>query len=122
MTRKSTPATETDPHCLFCKIVAGDVAAEVVGSNSAALAFRDLNPQAPTHVLVIPRRHAANAAASAEHGDVDALVALAAQVAEEEGLGSGYRLIFNTGADAGQAVFHTHLHLIGGRQLSWPPG
>jgi histidine triad (HIT) family protein len=111
-----------DPHCLFCKIVAGEVPAQVVGSNPQAIAFRDLHPQAPTHVLVIPRRHAANAAETAAHGGVDALVSLAAEVAQEEGLEHGYRLVFNTGGDAGQAVFHTHLHLLGGRGLGWPPG
>lgn len=112
----------TDPHCLFCQIVAEKVPAEVVASNDKAIAFRDLNPQAPTHVLVIPRRHGANAAESAEHGVMDALVSLAAEVAEEEGLTHGYRLVLNTGPDAGQAVFHTHLHLVGGRNLGWPPG
>jgi histidine triad (HIT) family protein len=111
-----------DPHCLFCKIVAGEVSAQVVGSNAQAIAFRDLHPQAPTHVLVIPRRHAPNAAETAALGGVDALVSLAAEVAHEEGLEHGYRLVFNTGGDAGQAVFHTHLHLLGGRGLGWPPG
>lgn len=111
-----------DPHCLFCKIVAEEIPAAVVGSSATALAFRDLNPQAPTHILIIPKRHAANAAESADLGDVDGIVALAAEVAREEGLGNGYRLVFNTGADAGQAVFHTHLHLLGGRSLNWPPG
>ena len=112
----------SDPHCLFCKIVAEKVPAEVVASNDKAIAFRDLNPQAPTHVLVIPRRHGANAAESAQHGLMDDLVAFAAEVAEEEGLTHGYRLVLNTGPDAGQAVFHTHLHLLGGRSLGWPPG
>ena len=112
----------SDPHCLFCKIVAEQIPAEIVGGNDQAIAFRDLNPQAPIHVLVIPRRHGANAAQTASHGGVDALVALAAEVAEQEGLSQGYRLVFNTGADAGQAVFHTHLHLLGGRNLGWPPG
>lgn len=117
MTDKST-----DPHCLFCKIVAEEVPAEVVASNGSAIAFRDLNPQAPTHVLVIPRRHGANAAETARQGGADALISLAAEVAESEGLGQGYRLVFNTGADAGQTVFHTHIHLLGGRTMGWPPG
>jgi histidine triad (HIT) family protein len=118
------PSTDAarDPHCLFCKIVAGEVPAEVVATSGQAIAFRDLHPQAPTHVLVIPRRHGADAAETAAQGGVDALVTLAAQVAEAEGLDHGYRLVFNTGADSGQAVFHTHLHLLGGRSLSWPPG
>lgn len=118
----STEAAESDPHCLFCKIVAGVVPAEIVASSRHAVALRDLHPQAPTHVLVIPRRHAANAADSAALGGIDALVSLADQVAREEGLRHGYRLVFNTGGDAGQTVFHTHLHLLGGRGLSWPPG
>ena len=118
------PSTDAarDPHCLFCKIVAGEVPAEVVATSGHAIAFRDLHPQAPTHVLVLPRRHGADAAETAAQGGVDALVTLAAQVAEAEGLDHGYRLVFNTGADSGQAVFHTHLHLLGGRSLSWPPG
>lgn len=111
-----------DPHCLFCTIVAGEVPAQVVATSADAIAFRDLHPQAPTHVLVIPRRHGADAAETASQHGVDALVSLAAQVAEQEGLEHGYRLVFNTGPDAGQAVFHTHLHLLGGRSLSWPPG
>jgi histidine triad (HIT) family protein len=115
-------ATTRDPHCLFCKIVAAEVPAEVVATSADAIAFRDLHPQAPTHVLVIPRRHGANAAETASQAGVDALVSLADQVATQEGLEHGYRLVFNTGPDAGQAVFHTHLHLLGGRGLSWPPG
>ena len=122
--RPGQPAPETarDPHCLFCSIVAGEVPAAIVATSEAAIAFRDLNPQAPTHVLVIPRHHAATAAETAAAGGLDALVSLAAHVAAEEGLDQGYRMVFNTGPDAGQSVFHTHLHLLGGRYLSWPPG
>ncbi len=110
--------------CLFCKIVAGDIPAEVVHESETVLAFRDLNPQAPTHVLVVPRSHHANAAelAAAEPGSVADLVSAAAKVADDEGLGDQYRLVFNTGADSGQTVFHTHLHLLGGRAFTWPPG
>ena len=111
-----------DPHCLFCSIVAGEVPAQVVATSEHAIAFRDLNPQAPTHVLVIPRDHAATAAETAADGGLDAVVTLADQVAREEGLDQGYRMVFNTGPDAGQSVFHTHLHLLGGRHLAWPPG
>lgn len=118
----SENTTTPDPHCLFCKIVAGDVPAEVVASNDKAIAFRDLHPQAPTHVLVIPRRHGADAAETAAQGGVDALITLASEVAAEEGLDQGYRLVFNTGRDAGQVVFHTHLHMLGGRNMGWPPG
>lgn len=112
-----------EPDCLFCKIVAGEIPAEVVVENDAALAFRDLAPQAPTHVLVIPKEHQPNAAALARH-EPDALIQVfttAAQVAEQEGL-ADYRTVFNTGAGAGQTVFHAHLHVLGGRNLGWPPG
>lgn len=109
--------------CLFCKIVAGEVPADVVASTDRAVAFRDLNPQAPTHVLVVPRDHHPNAAATAA-ADPEALahlVEVAARVAGDEGV-DDYRLVFNTGAGVGQSVFHTHLHLLGGRSMTWPPG
>lgn len=112
------------PDCLFCRIVAGDIPAAVVAETETTVAFRDVNPQAPTHVLVIPREHHVSAADVAEYApDLLAdLVATARQVAQDEGLDNGYRLIFNTGPDAGQTVFHVHLHLLGGRALGWPPG
>lgn len=109
--------------CLFCKIVLGDIPADVVHRTDRVVAFRDVNPQAPTHVLVIPVTHHANAAASsaADPAIVADLVAAAATVADAEGV-DGYRLVFNTGAQAHQTVFHTHLHLLGGRSMTWPPG
>ncbi len=114
----------TDPDCLFCKIVAGEIPADVVHRSEASVAFRDLDPQAPTHVLVVPRQHHANAAesAGADAGAVADLISVAAAVAAAEGLGDDYRLVFTTGAGAGQSVFHTHLHLLGGRPMTWPPG
>jgi histidine triad (HIT) family protein len=114
----------TDADCLFCKIVTGEVPADVVHETDTTVAFRDVNPQAPTHVLVIPRNHHPNAAALAEAEPklaVDLLNAVAA-VAEQEGLGEGYRLVFNTGAQAHQTVFHVHAHVLGGRPMGWPPG
>lgn len=109
--------------CLFCSFVSGQIQPDVVAESELALAFRDINPQAPTHVLVIPKRHVATAAELSAHAaDAAAVLALAGKVAHVEGLESGYRLIANTGADAGQAVFHVHLHLLGGRKLGWPPG
>jgi len=113
----------SDTDCLFCSIVAGDVPAEVVATSERSLAFRDVNPQAPTHVLVVPRAHHRDAAelAAADPAGVADLVAVAAEVATQEGL-AGYRLVLNTGAEAGQTVFHTHLHVVGGRDLGWPPG
>jgi len=113
----------TTEDCLFCKIVAGDVPGDLVLTTDHVVAFRDVNPQAPTHVLVVPREHQPDAAASTE-ADPEAmgrLVAAAAEVAGREGL-TDYRLVLNTGAGAGQSVFHTHLHVLGGRDLGWPPG
>jgi histidine triad (HIT) family protein len=114
----------TDPDCLFCKIVTGDVPATVVHESERALAFRDVSPVAPTHVLVIPRSHHPNAAALAEAEPETAvdLFAVAKAVAAAEGLDEGYRLVFNTGAQAHQTVFHAHLHVLGGRAMTWPPG
>lgn len=115
---------EKDENCLFCKIVAGEIPADVVHETGTTLAFRDIEPQAPTHVLVIPRVHrpdAGSLAAADPQVAVDLLNAAAA-VAEQEGLGEGYRLVFNTGARACQTVFHVHAHLLGGRDLGWPPG
>ncbi len=114
----------SDPDCLFCKIVAGDIPADVVHEGATTLAFRDLQPQAPTHVLVIPRSHYPNVADLAAH-EPDTAVHLfdaARAIAQDEGLDEGYRLVFNTGAAAHQTVFHAHLHVLGGRSMGWPPG
>ncbi len=115
--------------CLFCGIVSGDVPAERVAENEAALSFRDINPAAPTHVLVIPRTHLPNlaAVADAEPDTLVAMLQLAKQIAESEGVAGdapdkGYRLVANTGPNAHQTVFHAHLHLLGGRPMTWPPG
>ncbi len=110
--------------CLFCRIVAGEVPADLVLDTPRVLAFRDVNPQAPTHVLIIPTAHAANAGelATRDPSYAGELLAAAAAVAQAEGLGNGYRLVANTGADAGQTVEHLHWHLLGGRSLAWPPG
>lgn len=111
--------------CLFCRIVSGDIPADIVAESDTAIAFRDLAPQAPTHVLVVPRDHHANIAEVAAAGDVDVagLVSLAAEVAEVSGIAtSGYRLVVNTNADAQQTVFHAHVHVLGGRAMGWPPG
>ena len=111
--------------CLFCKIVSGDVPAKIVREGERVLAFRDINPQAPTHVLVIPKEHHADAAAlaRADAGLADEVLKAAHTVAENEGVaGAGYRIVLNTGPAAGQAVFHVHAHMLGGRDLTWPPG
>ena len=116
-----SPSSPQD--CLFCRIVAGDVPAQVVAETEHSLAFRDIEPAAPTHVLVVPRRHVPDLAglATASADELADVVQLAAQVASGDGL-PGYRLVANTGEAAQQSVFHAHLHVIGGRTLSWPPG
>ncbi|MGA8256398.1 MAG: HIT domain-containing protein [Nocardioides sp.] len=109
--------------CLFCKIVAGEIPADVLHTTERTVAFRDINAQAPLHALVVPRDHYENAAALAT-GDPEAsaeLVRTAAAVATAAGY-DDYRLVFNTGTGAGQTVFHTHVHVMAGRDLTWPPG
>jgi histidine triad (HIT) family protein len=111
--------------CLFCKIVAGDVPADKVAESDHIVAFRDINPQAPTHVLIIPKDHYPDLAALAgSDGALLTEIAVeAGRVAQAEGIaGRGYRVVFNTGAEAGQTVFHVHAHVLGGRRLEWPPG
>lgn len=110
--------------CLFCRIVAGEIPADVVHRSDRVVAFRDVAPQAPVHVLLVPTEHHENAAvlASADAQATAELVTVAALVADAEGLDGHYRLVFNTGTGAGQSVFHTHLHLLGGRSMTWPPG
>jgi histidine triad (HIT) family protein len=120
-------AQQTVPNssdCLFCRIVAGTIPAGRVFENDRILAFADINPQAPTHLLIIPKVHIASLAhAAAEYtpllGD---LMAAAAELARTKGFDHGYRIVVNTGADGGQTVGHLHLHLLGGRHMTWPPG
>ena len=121
----TSDGSTTDPDCLFCKIVAGVIPATLVHEDEYAVAFRDLDPQAPTHVLVVPRRHVPNVGALAQEapGEVAPLMAAVATVARAEGVAdSGYRSVFNTGAGAQQSVFHAHVHILGGRPMAWPPG
>jgi histidine triad (HIT) family protein len=124
-------ATDTD--CIFCRIVAGELPAEVVRETDNVLVFSDLNPGAPTHLLLIPKDHHENAAALARNSPESAaeILVVAGEVAAELGLSGpngpeegdqGYRLVANTGAGVGQTVFHVHFHLLGGRSLGWPPG
>jgi histidine triad (HIT) family protein len=109
--------------CLFCRIVAGEIPAKIVKDTGDCLAFRDINPQAPTHVLVIPKAHVASLNEATDAVQIGRLSLLAAEIAREEGLAErGYRVVINTNADAGQTVFHVHLHLLGGRAMTWPPG
>jgi histidine triad (HIT) family protein len=111
--------------CLFCGIVAGDIPADLVAESDRTIAFRDINPQAPTHVLVVPKDHYPDLAALAA-ADADVLAEVAGQahrVAVAEGIDAGgYRVVVNTGPEAGQTVFHVHAHLLGGRRMGWPPG
>jgi histidine triad (HIT) family protein len=109
--------------CLFCRILAGDIPSDTVTETDSVVAFRDVNPQAPLHVLVVPRTHVPDggALAEAEPATVAELVRVGRQVASDAGHDS-YRMVFNTGEDAGQTVFHAHLHVLAGRGLSWPPG
>jgi len=110
--------------CLFCKIVAGSIPAKRLYEDELSLAFADIHPQAPTHVLLVPKQHIASIA----HADqahtplLGHLIAKAAYIAREAGLGKGYRLVINTGDDGGQTVDHLHVHLLGGRHMNWPPG
>jgi histidine triad (HIT) family protein len=116
--------------CLFCRMVAGEIPADVVHDSDRVLAFRDINPQAPTHVLVIPKEHHATVGAlvSVDTGLLGEVVAAAHQIAQQEGLVTdggvepGYRLVTNTGPQAGQSVHHLHFHVLGGRRMEWPPG
>jgi histidine triad (HIT) family protein len=113
------------PDCLFCGVASGEVPATIVSANPRTVAFRDINPQAPVHVLVIPRDHHPNLAelAAADDDLLADLVAHARDVAIAEGIAdSGYRIVFNTGPEAGQTVAHVHAHVLGGRPMSWPPG
>lgn len=111
--------------CLFCSIVNGKVPADRVLESPRTIAFRDINPQAPVHVLVVPKEHHADLAALAEAGGglLDEVAAQAREVAVAAGVAdSGYRVVFNTGEQAGQTVLHAHAHVLGGRPLAWPPG
>jgi len=115
----------TESDCLFCKIVAGEIPADIVFENDDVIAFRDVNPQAPTHVLIVPRRHipTINDLEESDARTVGNLYLAAKEVAADEGFAaSGYRVVMNCNAAAGQTVFHIHLHLLGGRILGWPPG
>lgn len=110
--------------CLFCKIVKKEVPAKIAFEDERALAFHDINPAAPTHVLVIPKTHVAtiNDVADEHESDLGHLFTVAARVAKDAGLTEkGYRTVMNCGADAGQSVFHLHLHVLGGKRLGWPP-
>ena len=114
----------TEAGCLFCRIAAGEVPADLVHETPHTVAFRDIDPQAPSHVLVIPRRHVPDVGALADVSaeELAELVRATAEVARMEGLDGGYRSVYNTGPAAQQSVFHAHVHVLGGRAMTWPPG
>jgi histidine triad (HIT) family protein len=109
--------------CLFCRIVQREIPAQVIHEDEHTVAFRDIDPKAPTHVLVIPKVHVASLNEATDAAQLGRLMLVAAQLAKSEGISEdGYRTVVNSGANAGQTVFHVHLHLLGGRRLGWPPG
>ena len=117
--------TESNSECLFCKILSGTIPADIIYESDTAIAFRDINPQAPTHVLIIPRRHISsiNEIDAGDQAVVGSLYSAAREIAASEGIADdGYRAVMNCNEAAGQTVFHIHLHLLGGRAFGWPPG
>lgn len=109
--------------CLFCRIIRKEIPAQIVAENDDCVAFRDINPQAPVHILVVPREHVPSLNQVHDDAVVARITAFAVELARREGIAErGYRTVINTNADAGQTVFHLHLHLLGGRHLGWPPG
>lgn len=110
--------------CIFCKIAAGEFGGPPLYQDEQVTAFRDINPQAPTHILIIPNKHIASVdeAATEDQALLGKLLLTAADIARKEGVSTGYRLVINTGSPAGQSVFHIHVHLLGGRNMKWPPG
>jgi histidine triad (HIT) family protein len=116
--------TDRVADCLFCRIVADEIPSDRVYESDEVIAFRDVHPQAPTHVLVVPRRHVpdVDTLADEDAGLLAALFAAVRRVAEHERLAKGYRVVTNVGAESGQSVFHLHFHVLGGRRMAWPPG
>ena len=111
------------PDCIFCRIARGEIPSNIVYESDDCVAFRDVNPQAPVHILVVPRAHVSSLSETSDASLVGRLSLVAAELAKKEGIAeSGYRTVINTNADAGQTVFHIHLHLLGGRPMGWPPG
>jgi len=111
-----------DASCIFCKIIDGQIPSKVVSENEYSFAIRDNNPQAPTHILILPKNHIANIGEVSDSQLLGRLFQTATAIAKSENLEKGYRIVVNTGNDGGQTVYHLHIHLIGGRALGWPPG
>jgi len=110
--------------CLFCQIASGERPATIVQRSDDVVAFRDIHPQAPTHILIIPVKHIVSVAEASveDEGLIGRMISVAREIAQQENLSRGYRLVINTGSQAGQSVFHLHVHLLGGRAMQWPPG
>ena len=109
--------------CIFCRIARGEIPAQMVANNKEIAAFKDLNPQAPVHILIIPKKHIKSLDDATDSDLLGRMMALAAAIARQEKIAkSGYRTVINTGADGGQSVDHLHIHLLGGRHMAWPPG
>lgn len=110
--------------CLFCKISRGEIPAEKLFEDDDVVAFHDINPQAPKHFLVIPRKHISGPGSMQEEDEalIGKVMRVGAELAKQQGIGDGFRVVFNNGAEAGQTVFHVHMHILGGRSMSWPPG
>ena len=109
--------------CIFCKIASGEIPSKMVVNNKEMIAFRDIAPQAPTHILIVPKKHVASLDDLTDSDLLGRMMALAAALARQEGIAkSGYRTVINTGSDGGQSVDHLHIHLLGGRKMTWPPG
>jgi len=125
MQRGAPKAAKADSvqSCIFCKIARGEIPSKMVVNNKEMMAFRDIAPQAPTHILIVPKKHVASLDDLTDSDLLGRMMALAAALARQEGIAkSGYRTVINTGADGGQSVDHLHVHLLGGRKMTWPPG
>ena len=111
-------------NCLFCKIIKGDIPSDKLYEDDDVYAFRDISPQAPTHFLVIPKKHISGPDKVGEEDEkiIGKMMRIGADIARQEGIGDAFRMVFNNGAGAGQTVFHIHMHILGGRSLNWPPG
>jgi len=118
----ASPGSGRDPNCIFCKIIDRQIPSKILAEDQHCVAIRDVNPQAPTHILVLPKNHIANIGEVDNAELIGRLFLQATSLAKQEGLSKGYRLVVNTGDDGGQTVHHLHIHLVGGRAMGWPPG
>ena len=123
MRKVGNQSTPESANCIFCKIIRGEIPSKTLVNNKELIAFRDIAPQAPTHILIVPKKHVASLDDMTDSDLMGRIMTLAAALARQEGIArSGYRTVVNTGADGGQSVDHLHVHLLGGRKMTWPPG